>query len=204
MRRVVNEHNAEVEDASIAALAAEYSQKAEAYARLWSPVIKPMVALLLQALPLASAQRILEPAIFRVFHLPDPLKGLAELRRVVKPGGALGIATWGMDPGQPGLAFWTRELDRAGAPPDPRDPSVNQRDLMNTPDKLQMLVSNAGFRSARIWSTVCAHRWTVDGLMSNQTSCGAPMRRLEQLPPDVRLPATPTCAATSRRSPRTS
>ena len=213
-----------------AALAAEYSQKASAYAQHWSPVIKPMAAPLIGALPLASVRRILDagsgtgaflpelrraaPAavmdlqtlgiasgafdvavlIFALFHLPEPVKGLVELRRVLRPGGVLGITTWGIEPPQPGAAFWTRELDRAGAPPDPRDPSVSQRELMDTPDKLRALLSKAGFSSARIWRTVCTHQWTIERLFGNQVSCGAPMRRLEQLPPDVQR----TCAARVR------
>jgi SAM-dependent methyltransferase len=240
---------------SEAALAAEYSQKADAYAQLWSPVIKPMAAPLLDALPLASARRILDagsgtgaflpdfcraapealviaidraegmlrarsvaevPAavmdlqalgivsgmfdvaalIFTVFHLPDPVRGLTELRRVLKPGAVLGITTWGNDPGQPGMAFWTHELDRVGAPPDPRDASVNQRDLMDTPDKLAALVVRAGFSTAHIWSVQCTHRWPVDRLMMNQVNCGAPMRRLEQMPPDVQR----ACEARVRRA----
>jgi SAM-dependent methyltransferase len=236
-----------------AALAAEYSQKASAYAQHWSPVIKPMAAPLIGALPLASVRRILDagsgtgaflpelrraapaavlvavdlaegmlraramtdvPAavmdlqtlgiasgafdvavlIFALFHLPEPVTGLAELRRVLRPGGVLGITTWGIEPPQPGAAFWTRELDRAGAPPDPRDPGVSQRELMDTPDKLRALLSKAGFSSSRIWGTVCTHQWTIERLFGNQVSCGAPMRRLEQLPPDVQR----TCAARVR------
>ena len=239
---------------SEAALAAEYSQKAEAYAQHWSPVIKPMAEPLLGALPLASAGAVLDagsgtgaflsdlrraapnasliaidraegmlrarsrrdvPAavmdlqaigladsvfdvallIFTVFHLPDPVKGLAELRRVLRPGGVIGITTWGQDPGQPGSGIWTRELDRAGAPPDPRDGSVNQRDLMDTPDKLRTLVSAAGFSSERIWSKWCVHAWTVDRLFTNYVTCGAPMRRLEQLPVDDQR----SCEARVRR-----
>ncbi len=42
------------------ALALEYSQRAEAYARYWGPVIHPMALPLLSAMPLTGAQRILD------------------------------------------------------------------------------------------------------------------------------------------------
>ena len=236
-------------------LAAEYSEKAGAYDRLWSPVIKPMALPLIPALPLADARYVLDAgsgtgaflpelqaaapgarlvaidrahgmlkarsipdvvaaamdlesiafsssifdvaaSIFVLFHLPDPLRGLREIRRALRPGGSLGVATWGVDPGLPGLMFWKEELDRAGAPPDPRDPIVMQQGRMDTPAKLRALVAEAGFTAIEIWSEVFEWQGTMDAVLAIQTTCGLPMRRLAGLSADARE----ACEARVRRA----
>jgi SAM-dependent methyltransferase len=123
--------------------------------------------------------------IFALFHMPDPLRCLNEMCRVLRPGGAAGIATWGHEPGLPGIAVWTEELDRAGASPDPRDPTVMQRALMDTPGKLRALVGAAGFTPIEIWSAAVEHQWTLDDLLANQIGCAAPARRLSSLSPEA-------------------
>lgn len=227
-------------------LAAEYSAKSVAYARHWSPVIRPMALPLLQALPLRRAGRILDVGagtgavltdlkraapgamvigvdraegmlrlakeyghellavtdaqrlcirsgtidavvlIFVLFHLPEPSLGLEEAYRVLRGDGVVGIATWGRDPGSPGLSIWREELDREEADPDPRDPGVMQQASMDTPEKLERLLGAAGFASTNVWSTNVAHQWTVDDLLAMQLGCGMPGRRLATLPTDQR------------------
>lgn len=242
-------------DEPAAALAAEYSSKAAAYAAHWSPVIRPMGLPLLEALPLARADRVLDAgsgtgaylpdlsvaapratvvaadraegmlrlrrrrdapaivtdlealalqsgsidvavAIFVLFHLPDPVRGLAEIRRTLHADGTLGVATWGRDQGTPGISLWTAELDRAGAPPDPRDPIVMQQELMDTPAKLRALLQAAGYTSVEIWIAAPQHTFTPDALIAVQTSCGMPLRRLAGLPADAQT----ACAARVRRA----
>lgn len=234
-------------------LAAEYSAKSVAYARHWSPVIRPMALPLLPALPLRMARRILDVGagtgalltdlksaapgamvigvdraegmlrlakedghellavtdaqrlsirsgtidirsgtidavvlIFVLFHLPEPSLGLEEAYRVLRGDGMVGIATWGQDPGSPGVSIWRDELDREGADPDPRDPGVMQQASMDTPEKLERLLGAAGFASTHVWRTTVAHQWTLDDLLAMQLGCGMPARRLATLPADTR------------------
>src|SRR5207237_9927405 len=57
---------------------------------------------------------------FVLFHIPEPSAGLAEIRRVLTPGGCAGVAVGGDDPGLPGTAIWTAELDARAARPSTR------------------------------------------------------------------------------------
>lgn len=119
--------------------------------------------------------------IFVLFHIPDPLHALSEIHRVLRPGGSVGIVTWGRDPGHPGIPEWTEELDREGAAPDPRDPSVMQQDRMDTLEKLHRLLDASNFASPKLWSANVRHQWMLNDLLAVQVGCGMPSRRLASL-----------------------
>lgn len=229
----------------VAARAAWYSELAEGYARLWSPVIRPMAEHLLGALPLAGASRVLDvgtgvgalmPAIrsaapdasivgvdpsrgmlrvartaapsslavmdaqalglrsasfdvavmaFVLFHLPEPVRGLAEVGRVLRPGGALGVVTWGDRPGFRASDAWDGALEACGAGPDPFD-AVDQHDLMDTPAKLAALLERSGFVAIRAWSERFPHRWDAESLIAARVGFGSYRRRLDTLDAETR------------------
>lgn len=124
--------------------------------------------------------------VFVLFHMPEPLQCLREVRRVLRREGAVGIATWGQDPGLPGASIWTEELNRAGARPDPRDPSVMRQGQMDTAEKLRDLLDSAGFASVKGWSVGVRHQWTLENLLATQMGCGMPARRLVSLSSEAR------------------
>ena len=224
-----------------AALATEYSDKANAYLEHWSPVIAPMALPLLDRLPLAASKWVLDlgagtgahlepiaaraPAarilgvdraigmlriaqgrtthrvaamdaqslaiqsgtidvatlIFMLFHIPDPVTALSEVRRTLRADGIVGVVTWGADEGMPGLAFWREELDAIGAAPDSRNPIVMQQERMDTADKLSALLRTARFGVVQIWTHVFEHRWTIDAIIGAQLGCGMAARRIGSL-----------------------
>ena len=124
--------------------------------------------------------------LFVLFHVPDPLRALREIRTTLRPGGSLGVVVWGEDPGLPGSALWAEEFDRAAAAADPRDSSVMRQSWMDTPEKLADLLKPAGFISHQFWTRRFVHQWTVENLLATQTHCGLPSRRLSGLSPEAR------------------
>ena len=232
------------------ALATEYSERADAYANCWAPVIHPMADPLLAAMPFADAQRILDVGagtaalwpliqraapraqlwgvdrahgmirmggeavrsrvavmdaehlgfraavfdrvllVFVLFHIPDPVEALREVRVTLHAGGLVGVVVWGADPGLPGAAIWAEELDRVHAASDPRDPSVMRQGWMDTTEKLAGLFTQADLNPTDVWSRRFVHTWTVDRLIATQTHCGLPSRRLRSLPLKARQGCT--------------
>src|SRR5207302_1451378 len=52
--------------------------------------------------------------VFMLFHVPRPASALAQVHRVLRPGGTLGLTVWGQDVGCPAVEVWTAELDAFG------------------------------------------------------------------------------------------
>jgi ubiquinone/menaquinone biosynthesis C-methylase UbiE len=76
------------------------------------------------ALPYADAQFDAAVMALVIFFVPDPAKGVAEMRRVVNPGGLVAAYAWDMHGGGFPLDILGKELRAMGAPV-PKPPSVD-------------------------------------------------------------------------------
>lgn len=121
---------------------------------------------------------------FMLFHLPQPVAALSDVRRVLRPGGAVGLTTWGRDANVPALDVWNDELDRHGAPP--AEPLVARHELMDTPGKLRGLLGDAGY--GEIWADVVpwSHRPSPEEFIARHTALGVAGRRLAGMEPAAR------------------
>jgi SAM-dependent methyltransferase len=141
----------------------------------------PLAVMDAESLAIRSAAVDAATLVFMLFHVPDPVTALRDVFRVLRPGGAVGIVTWGRDDGVPGLSIWKEELNAAGAAPDYRDPVVMQQARMDTSDKLSALLGSAGYAAVHTWAQVFEHRWTIDTVVKVQLGCGMAARRIASL-----------------------
>lgn len=199
-------------------LADLYSKRAEAYDRLWSPVIAPIGKRLLRRLPLGEARKVLDvgtgagallPGIrrsaptatvlgidrsegmlalarqkhrgplalmeaerlgfgadefdvavvaFVLFHLPDPQQCLNEVARVLRTGGAVGMATWAREEPSAASLIWDEELAAAGAQA-VELPATNNRSSSDSVEKVAALLERTGFDTSEVWTESLEHLW---------------------------------------------
>ncbi|HYN82831.1 MAG TPA: class I SAM-dependent methyltransferase [Gemmatimonadaceae bacterium] len=134
-----------------------------------------------QKLPARSGAVDVGLLVFVLFHFPDPVEALREMRRALRPEGRVGIVVWGTDPGVPGASVWTEELDRKEAVPETRDPSVVKVQIMNTPEKLTQVIHASGLEVTTVWSEWFCHAFKLEELLKLQLGCGVASRRLPSL-----------------------
>jgi SAM-dependent methyltransferase len=129
---------------------------------------------------------------FVLFHISEPEAALAEMHRVVAPGGVIATITWGLTPGYAALDIWNEELESHGAAP---TGAIARHELVDTPDKIDALLKSAGLSPERIWTSLYDKQMSQDEFLEHRIGHGTSRCRYESLEPEARN----TCVEAVRR-----
>jgi ubiquinone/menaquinone biosynthesis C-methylase UbiE len=100
---------------------------------------------------------------FGIMFFPDLGRALTEFRRVLKPGGRIGVSTWQVSQAED-LAIVLHDLDLGGQ---------HVVDWFTDPDELASLLTNAGFTDVRVIADTHAFRYdSVDDYWQNARGTG--------------------------------
>lgn len=159
------------------------ADRAEGMLRL-APASFPRVVLDATALCFHDAEFDAVVMAFMLFHVLEPAAALAEVRRALRPGGVLALATWNAGDNEwIADTIWTEELDAHGA--DPIAPSEATHDLMNTPARMVDLLESAGFRDVETDLSPVVDAVDSDGYLTRRTGLGLAAARFRSMAPSA-------------------
>lgn len=121
---------------------------------------------------------------FVLFHLFDPEQGIAEMARVLRPGGFIGTVTWGVQNDPPAYQVWAEEMESHGAPP--QDPDCARHEKVDTPEKVEDLMAANGLRRVNSWVGEYRAKTTPDEFIAHRTRHGQGRIRFQGMPADER------------------
>jgi ubiquinone/menaquinone biosynthesis C-methylase UbiE len=115
-----------------------------------------------------------------LMFLTDPGASAREMRRVLRPGGRVAVATWAEPERNPWAAIPTRALLDLGLiePPDPQAPSMFS---MAEPGRLAALLEEGGFTEVEVEAVeVAADRGDVDQYLKETTDISRPFAEVRE------------------------
>lgn len=130
---------------------------------------------------------------FMLFHVSPPDDALAQVLRVLRPGGKAGIVTWGQELDSPAMRVWTECLDDHGA--SPLDPATETRhEPFDAPHKLDAMLRTAGFGEVTAWEEELVQSVGREHLLALRTRLGSAKVRFDGLDAAARA----SCLADAR------
>jgi SAM-dependent methyltransferase len=138
----------------------------------------PVAAMDLAALAFADEFFDAIVTSFVLFHLPEPTSAIAELRRVLRPGGVFGLTVWAGEPDFEAHRIWTEELDRSGAAPAPK---TADHERFGSAAKLEEILESAGFSTTKIWERPFGHSYESEEFLEIRTNLGGSRGRFLSL-----------------------
>lgn len=149
-----------------------------------NPYQHPRIVVDAQGLPLQSSSFDVVVMSFVLQHLSDPRGALSEVRRVMRPGGHLGIAMWGRQVTAPAMDVANTALDGAQVPPAP--PFLKLLSPVNTGPAITDLLTSTGFHAIDVRRVPWLDEPDLDSFISRYATLGTAARRLAKLAPSTR------------------
>ncbi|PRX52828.1 ubiquinone/menaquinone biosynthesis C-methylase UbiE [Nonomuraea fuscirosea] len=136
----------------------------------------------LPELPFADQQFDVIAGNFIINHVPDAAEALRELRRVLRPGGAIGLTWWKSDE-MTATGVFADAIAAAGVPYEPPARSFTAHD---TPERFTALLTEAGLRQASVVDVRWRHRAGLAAWWTDIVRAGGPrFAVIGRQPPEV-------------------